>query len=111
MWERLINCGHHPLAFIPGVTVVPEVRQDEEQNAQQYAESQEQRELEREYRAARLKLKTAEAMNADKQTIKALRAKLRRVNDKLNDFCERTGRKRRREREYTPVNATWPEAN
>lgn len=109
MRERLINCGHYPLPFIPSVTKVPEVRQDEEDNAKQYAESQQQRALEREFRRARLDLDVAKAQGADDETIKAAKAKIKRVDAKLNQFCDETGRKRRREREYAPVDAKWPE--
>lgn len=104
-----INCGHYPLPFIPSVTKVPEVRQDEEDNAKQYAESQQQRALEREFRRARLDLDVAKAQGADDETIKAAKAKIKRVDAKLNQFCDETGRKRRREREYAPVDAKWPE--
>ena len=104
-----INCGHYPLAFIPGVTKVPEVRQDEEQNAKQYAESQQQRALEREFRQARLALDVAKAQGADKEEISAAKQKIAEVDGRLDQFCEETGRKRRREREYAPVNAKWPD--
>ena len=104
-----INCGHHPMAFIPGVTKVPEVRQNEEQNAKQYAESQKQRALEREFRRARLGLDVAKAQGADKEEIKAAKQKIADVDARLNAFCEETGRKRRKEREYAPVDAKWPD--
>ena len=108
----MINCGHYPLPFIPSVTKVPEVRQDEEDNAKQYAESQQQRALERKFREARrdldvLKAQDAESVNPD--AIKAAKAKIRRADEKLNQFCDETGRKRRREREYAPVDAKWPD--
>ena len=104
-----INCGHYPLPFIPGVTKVPELRQGEEENAKQYAESQKQRELERDFRKARLDLDVAKAQGADAETIKAAKAKIRDADSKLNRFCADTGRKRRREREYPPMNAKWPD--
>lgn len=104
-----INCGHHPMLFIPGATKIPELMQNEKQNAKQYAESQKQRSLERELRAARLKLEVEKARGADKETVKAAREGVKRASEKLDEFCDETGRKRRREREYAPVKATWPD--
>ena len=108
MRERLINCGHHPELFIPGATMVPEVRQSEEENAKTYALSQKQRGLEREFRQARLDRDVAEAQG-DEAGLKAATEKLRRADEKLDRFEKDTGRRRRREREYAPVNAKWPE--
>ena len=104
-----INCGHSPLVFIPGVTKVEPVIQDAEQNAQQYAESQRQRALERELRQARLDLDIAKARNEEKGYIKEKRDAVRAANERLDNFYEETGRKRRREREYKPVRADWPD--
>ena len=103
-----INCGHHPELFVPGATKVPEVRQSEEENAKTYALSQKQRGLEREFRQARLDRDVAEAQG-DEAGLKAATEKLRRADEKLDRFEKDTGRRRRREREYAPVNAKWPE--
>jgi len=102
-----INCGHHPELFIPGATKVPELRQNEDENARQYAESQKQRGLEREFRKARLDLDVAKAQG-DEEGLRQAREKLQDADAKLDRFTKETGRKRRREREYAPVNATWP---
>ena len=102
-----INCGHHPELFVPGATKVPELRQDEEENARVYAQSQQQRGLERKFRAARLDMEVARAQG-DAEGLKQAREKLKDADARLNRFCEETGRKRRREREYGPVNAKWP---
>ena len=102
-----INCGHHPMAFIPGVSKVPALEQTEEQNAETYAISQKHRALEREFRDARLRIDVAKA-RGDETALKAARARLTRADEKLDAFTEEHGRKRRREREYGPVNATWP---
>ena len=102
-----INCGHHPELFVPGVTMVPELRQNEEENAETYALSQKQRGLEREFRKARLDRDVAKAQ-CDKEGLAAAKEKLKQANEKLNRFEAETGRRRRREREYAPVNATWP---
>lgn len=104
-----INCGHHPMLFVPGATMVPELRQDEDENAKQYAESQKQRGLERDFRAARLTLEVEKARGADAATIREAREGVRRADEKLGRFCDETGRKRRREREYAPVKASWPD--
>lgn len=102
-----INCGHHPELFIPGATMVPELRQNEEENAKTYALSQKQRGLEREFRKARLDRDVAK-VQGDEAGLRAAKEKLKRANEKLNRFEAETGRRRRREREYAPVNATWP---
>ena len=104
-----INCGHHPELFVPGATKVPEVRQGEEENARAYAESQKQRGLEREFRKARLDLDVAKAQGADKDELNRLRGRLKDADAKLDRFEQDTGRRRRREREYAPVNTKWPE--
>ena len=109
MRERLINCGHHPMLFVPGATMVPELRQDEDENARTYAESQKQRGLEREFREARLDLDVARAQGAGKGELDRLRGRLQRADERLNRFEQETGRRRRREREYAPVNAKWPD--
>ena len=41
--------------------------------------------------------------------IKAQRAKVKQASEDIDKFCDETGRARRRNREYTPVNATWPD--
>jgi hypothetical protein len=104
-----INCGHHPMLFVPGATMVPELKQDEDENARTYVESQQQRVLERDFRAARLKLEVEKARGADEQTVREAREGVRKADEKLGRFCDETGRKRRREREYAPVKATWPD--
>ena len=102
-----INCGHHPELFIPGATKVPEVRQNEEQNAKQYAESQQQRKLEREFRKARLDADVAKAQGDEEGLAKA-KAKLKDADEKLSKFERETGRRRRREREYKPATTRRP---
>jgi hypothetical protein len=102
-----INCGHHPMLFVPGATKVPEVRQGEEENTRQYAQSQKQRGLERKFRAARLDMEVAKAQG-DEEGLKQARENLQDADAKLDRFIKETGRKRRREREYAPVDATWP---
>ena len=105
-----VNCGHHPMLFIPGATMVPELRQNEAENARTYAESQKQRALEREFRKARLDYNVAKAQGADKPALDRLRGRVKDTDAKLDQFTRDTGRKRRREREYAPVGAKWPKA-
>ena len=102
-----INCGHHPMLFIEGVTMVPELQQDEEDNAEAYQISQQHRKLERDFRQARLKIDVARA-RGDETALDKARDGLTRADGRLDRFCEEHGRKRRREREYGPVKATWP---
>ena len=99
-----INCGHHPMLFIPGATKVPELMQNEEENARTYTESQKQRGLEREFRKARLDLDVAKAQDDEEGLAKA-REKLKQADERLDRFEKETGRRRRREREYGPVQA------
>lgn len=95
-----INCGHHPELFVPGATVPDAVRQDEEQNARQYEESQKQRELERDFRRARTEYEIARDQGAPEAELTKLRERLKDIDAKLDRLAKQTGRKRRREREY-----------
>lgn len=103
-----INCGHHPMLFIPGATKIPELMQNEQENAETYAQSQKQRKLERDFRKARLEYTTVKAQGADEQAVKAAQEKLKQADERLDRFEKETGRRRRREREYGPVQANGP---
>ena len=104
-----INCGHYPIPFIPGFSRIREPQQDEEQNAKEYELTQEQRRLERELRYEKRDLAILKAQGADEDVIRAQRQRVRKASDKIEDFCEENGLARKRAREYTPVNATWPD--
>jgi hypothetical protein len=104
-----VNCKHYPMTFIPGFSTLKGQPQDPEENEKAYAESQEQRRLECKLREERRDLAVMKAQGADEGAIKAQKAKVRKASDEIEDFCESTGRARRRNREYTPVNAKWPE--
>jgi hypothetical protein len=104
-----VNCGHYPMNFIPGVSSIRGEPQDPEENAKTYEESQQQRALERKLRAEKRDLEVMKAQGADEAAIKAQRAKVRKASADIDQFCEDTGRTRRRNREYAPVNATWPD--
>ena len=104
-----VNCKHYPMNFIPGFSTIKGEPQNPEENEKSYAESQEQRRLERKLREEKRDLAVMQAQGADPEAIKAQRAKVHKASDDINQFCEDTGRARRRNREYTPVNATWPD--
>ena len=104
----MINCGHYAIPFIPGFSKARQPEQNEEQNAKEYAESQQQRELERNYRYAKRDLMVAKA-RGDEEQIEIERLRVKNERTKLNDFCEETGRARRSAREQTPIKAEWPD--
>lgn len=91
-----INCGHYPIPVIPGVSIPhgADAIQPKEENDRLYAESQEQRELERKIRAAKRVVTMAgdTATKEDKAAVKEAQAEMR-------EFIERTGRTRRYDRE------------
>ena len=103
-----INCKHYPMSFIPGFSALRGEPQDEEENEKTYELSQQQRALERKLREEKRELDVLKAQGADETLIKAQRNKVRKASSDIDEFCEETGRARRRNREYTPVNATWP---
>lgn len=93
-----INCGHHPITVIPGITI-PRERQKEnkEQNDKVYAESQKQRELERNIRYAKQRAAMLEAAG-DAEGFAALSAKIKEEQRKYIAFCKATGRTKRPDR-------------
>lgn len=103
-----INCGHYKIPFIPGYSKARQPEQTEEQNAKEYEQSQEQRALERNYRYAKRDLMTAKA-RGDEEQIKQEKLKVKNARTALDDFCNETGRARRRAREQTPIKAEWPD--
>lgn len=103
-----INCHHYPIVFIPGVSDIYQPPEDEEENAKDYEESQQQRALERKLREEKRDLEVLKAQGADEETLKAQRAKVKQASRDIDDFCEETGRTRRRDREGTPINAKFP---
>ena len=106
-----INCHHYPITFIPGFSTQRGEPQDPEENAKTYEESQEQRGLERKLRQERRDLEVLKAQGADADEIKKQKARVDKASDDIDAFCDETGRARRRNREYTPINATFPEKN
>lgn len=93
-----INCGHHPITMIPGVSI-PRDRpeQDKEENDKVYAESQEQRRLEREIRYSKQKAALMDAAG-DKEGFEKEALKIKEKQANYNAFCKKTGRTKRLDR-------------
>lgn len=91
-----INCGHFTIVVIPGVSIPhgDSFIQDKEENDKLYAESQEQRALERKIREE----KRTVAMLGDTAT-KEDKARIKEAQAEMRAFIERTGRTRRYDRE------------
>ena len=106
-----INCKHYPSPFIPGVSIIRGEPQSPEENAKSYAESQEQRRLERKIREEKRDLMMLKAQGAPDEEIKAQRAKIRQTDDDIDAFCEQTGRTRRQNREGVYTKREFPAAN
>lgn len=104
-----INCKHYPTPFIPGVSAVRGKVQDKEANDKQYEESQEQRRLERNLREEKRDLEMLKAQGADEDQIRAQRERVRAASDKIDDFCDETGRVRRRNRESVYTKREFPD--
>ena len=104
-----VNCGHYPIPFIPGFSRIRPPEQNAEENAKEYAESQQQRKLERDLRNERRELAVMKAQGATAEEINAQKLRVRNASTNLDEFCDKTGRARQRAREYTPVNAKFPD--
>ena len=104
-----INCKHYPTPFIPGVSIIRGQVQDKDANDKQYAESQEQRRLERNLREEKRDLEMLKAQGADEDQIRAQRERVRAASDKIDDFCDQTGRVRRRNREGVYTKREFPD--
>ena len=104
-----INCKHYPTPFIPGVSIIRGQVQDKDANDKQYAESQEQRRLERNLREEKRDLEMLKAQGADEDQIRAQRERVRAASDKIDDFCDQTGRVRRRNREGVYTKRDFPD--
>lgn len=89
-----INCGHYPIPIIPGVTIphAQDFVQPKEENDRQYAESQQQRALERKIRAAKRALEMGDRSPDAKERVKA-------AQEEMRQFIKATGRTRRPDRE------------
>ena len=103
-----INCKHYPTPFVPGVSAVRGQVQDKAENDKQYAESQKQRALERNLREQKRDLEMMKAQNAPEDIIRAQREKVRAASKDIDDFCDETGRVRRRNRESVYTKRDFP---
>ena len=103
-----VNCRHYPMTFIPGFSALRGVPQDPEDNAETYALTQAQRGLERDLRAEKRDLAVLKAQGAPESEITRQKARIDRASEKLESFCDENDLPRRRNREFAPVNATWP---
>jgi len=104
-----VNCGHYPIPFVPGFSMIRKPEQNEKANAKEYEESQQQRALERKLRYEKRDIQVLKAQGASEDELKAQRARVKNARNELDDFCEATGRARRTNRERTPIKATFPE--
>ena len=104
-----INCRHYPTPFIPGVSVADGKPQDKEENDRVYAESQEQRRLERKLREEKRDLLMAKAQGASDEEIAKLREKTRKSSQDIDEFCKSTGRARHRDREAVYTKREFPD--
>ena len=103
-----INCKHYPTPFIPGVSIIREGAQPEDENAKTYAESQQQRGLERKIREEKRDMLMLKARGAPDDIIKAQKDKIRETSAEIDEFCDKTGRTRRRNREGVYTERTFP---
>ena len=106
-----INCKHYPTPFIPGVSIIRGQPQNEEENNRVYEESQEQRRLERKLREEKRDVMMAKAQGRPQEEIDALREKARSTSQDIDDFCQSTGRQRRRNREGVYTKREFPDAD
>ena len=106
-----VNCKHYPNPFIPGVSVIRGEPQDEEANAKTYAESQEQRRLERTLREEKRDLMMLKAQGAPEEMIAAQQEQVRQRSADIQDFCDSTGRARHRDREGVYTKREFPAAD
>ena len=106
-----INCKHYPTPFIPGVSVIEGQPQDPEANAKTYAESQQQRGLERKLREEKRDLQMLKAQGASEEDIAKQQAKCRQTSADIDEFCKSTGRARHRDREAVYTKREFPDAD
>ena len=93
-----INCGHFPQTFVDGYSI-PRFgpTEDEAKNAEEYRESQKQRQLERNVRQAKLEAIAQDAAG-NKEAFDQAALKVRKANSDYRAFCKDTGRAPRPDR-------------
>lgn len=95
-----INCGHNPITFVPGFSVprYDELTPEEEAaNATQYAQSQQQRHLERQVRQAKTEALAYKAAG-DEEGFARASAKVKQTQADYKAFCNATNRTPRPDR-------------
>lgn len=96
-----INCGHYPIVVIPGYTIPhgADNIQPKAENDKAYAESQQQRALERKIREEkrRVEMLGSTATKEDRERVRQAQARMR-------EFINTTGRTRRLDREQIVEN-------
>lgn len=86
-----INCGHDPVTFVDGYNIPRyEPTTDPEQNAKEYAESQKQRQLERNVRDAKREAIAQDAAG-NKEAFKTAAEKVRKANADYKAYCKDKG--------------------
>ena len=103
-----INCKHYPSPFIPGVSQIHGQPQSEEANAKTYAESQEQRRLERKLREEKRDFAMMKARGVPEEQLKAQQARIKQSSSDIDEFCKQTGRARHRDREAVYTQREFP---
>ena len=105
-----INCKHYPMSFIPGFSTLKgeHNRQDEEENTETYENLQHQRGLERKIREQKRDLAVLKAQGATDEEIQRARDRVKKTSDEIDEFCMENNLPRRKNREGTPINSTWP---
>ena len=108
-----INCKHYPSPFIPGVSVSYDQSniQDEAENEKVYEQTQEQRGLERKIREQKRDWLMAKAQNASADELRALRDDIRQTSAEIDEFCDKTGLPRRKNREGVYTKREFPAAD
>lgn len=95
-----INCMHQMYAYLPGRGNKKKFQPyNKKESEQKYAESQKQRQLERNIRAAKKELSMLESMKAKPEDIQAAKYKIRDRQAKMREFIDDSGRTRRYQRE------------
>ncbi|MCC5894845.1 MAG: hypothetical protein JJU16_05225 [Alkalibacterium sp.] len=91
-----INCGHQMYAYILGASKKRYEPYKKRESEEVYAQSQQQRKLERNIRSAKKEKQMLEAMNAKPEDIAKANQKIRDRQANMRDFIDDTGRTRRR---------------
>lgn len=100
-----INCGHYPIPVIPGYTFPQKYKeQSEKETDKEYAESQQQRALERQIRRYKRDAEMADAL-ADPTLKASAEARVKAAQQEMRAFIDQTGRARRYDREQIPKGA------